>query len=177
MGTSTDNTRENKMANIREILKNVNGASFISIDTIVPVTLKGGKKNPMQGRVTKSVKGSNVMVFQNKTTNAYENMVNRRLAKEGKATTFEVGPRAWGTRIANTPFVEHNGQLYLEVIILSAGKREMLVDGRPFNGAIEGLVNNEQAGNQGGLDDKVIIRTYNVANITSITVDHNTYQL
>ncbi len=165
------------MANIREILKNVNDASFISIDTVTPVTLKGGKKNPFQGRVTKSVKGSNVMVFQNKTTNAYENMVNRRLAKEGKATSFEVGPRAWGTRIANTPFVEHNGQLYLEVIFLSAGERQMLVDGRPYHGNIEGLVDTEQAGEQGGLSDKVIIRTYNVANITSITVDHNTHAL
>jgi hypothetical protein len=150
------------MANIREILKNVNGASFISIDTITPVKLAGGKKNPFQGRVTKSVKGSNVMVFQNKTTNAY---------------AFEVGPRSWGERIKNTPFVEHNGQLYLEVIFLSAGERQMLVDGRPYNGAIEGLADNEQAGEQGGLSDKVIIRTYNVANITHITVDHNTYAL
>ena len=165
------------MANIREILKSVNGASFISIDTITPVTLKGGKKNPMQGRVTKSVKGSNVMVFQNKLTNAYENMVNRRLSKEGKATSFEVGPRAWGTRIQNTPFVEHNGQLYLEVIFLSAGERQMLVDGRPYHGAIEGFTETEQAGEQGGLNDKVIIRTYNVANITHITVDHTTHVL
>lgn len=161
--------------NIRELLKNVNGGTFISIDTITPVTLKGGKKNPMQGRVTKSVKGSNVMVFQNKTTNAYENMVNRRLNKEGKATAFSVGPRAWGTRIENTPFVEHNDQLYLEVIFLSAGERQMLVDGAPYNGAIEGFVETEETAVQGGLNDKVIIRTYNVANITSITIDHTTH--
>lgn len=165
------------MANIREILKNVNGASFISIDTITPVTLKGGKQNPFQGRVTKSVKGSNVMVFQNKLTNAYENMVNRRLSKEGKATTFEVGVRAWGTRIANTPFVEHKGRLYLEVIFLSAGEREMLVDGRPYHGTIEGFAATEETANQGGLNDKVVIRTYDTANIINITVDHTTHVL
>lgn len=165
------------MANIREILKNVNGASFISIDTITPVALKGGKKNPFQGRVTKKVTGSNVMVFQNKTTNAYENMVNRRLLKEGKADTFEVGPRAWGVRIENTPFVEHKGQLYLEVIFLSAGEREILVDDQPYHGAIEGMSATDETAEQGGLDNKVIIRTYNVANITHITVDHVTHTL
>jgi hypothetical protein len=159
------------MANIRELLKNVNGGTFISIDTITPVTLKGGKSNPFQGRVTKEVTGSNVMVFQNKTTNAYENMVNRRLNKEGKSTTFEVGPRAWGTRIANTPFVEHKGQLYLEVIFLAAGERRILVDGRPFNGTIQGMDEKEESAHQGGLNDKVIIRTYNVAHIERITVD------
>lgn len=163
--------------NIREILKNVSGASFIAIDTITPVTLRGGKKNPLQGRVTKSVKGSNVMVFQNKTTNAYENMVNRRLHQEGKFADFEVGPRAWGSRIPNTPFVEHDGQLYLEVIFLKAGERKMLVDGVEHNGAIEGLVETGDKAEQGGLENKVIIRTFNVANIKSITVDHTTHVL
>ena len=165
------------MANIREILKNVNGASFISIDTVTPVTLRGGKKNELQGRVTKKVVGSNVMVFQNKTTNAYENMVNRRLAKEGKASTFEVGPRSWGTRIKDTPFVEHNGHLYLEVIFLPAGEREFLVDGARYTNNIPGLPVTEERSEQGGLDNKVVIRTFNVANITHITVDHTTYAL
>lgn len=163
------------MTNIRDILNGVRGGTFISIDTVTPVKLTGGKKNPFQGRVTKKVTKSNCMIFTNSTTNAYENMVNRRLNKEGKAMAFSVGPRSWGERIENTPFVEHNGQLYLEVIFLSAGEREMLVDGRPYRGSIEGMVDNEQSGEQGGLSDKVIIRTYNVANITSITVDHATY--
>lgn len=129
------------MSAIQELMSNVNGSTFISIDTVTPVTLKGGMKNPLQGRVNKVVIGSNVMVFQNKTTNAYENMVNRRLAKEGKETTFEVGPRLWGERIKDTPFVVHKGVLYLEVIFLSAGERHFMVNGvrRDNINDIEGL--------------------------------------
>lgn len=168
------------MITIRDIFETVNGASFISIDTITDVKLAGGKKNPLQGRVSKKVVGSNVMVFQNKNGSAYESMVNRRLAKEGKSATFEVGPRVWGTRIANTPFVEHNGELYLEVIFLHAGKKELLIDGQPVakGVTIEGLPaeREESEEGQGGLDNKVVIRTFKAASIKKVTVDHQTYE-
>lgn len=156
--------------------EHVNGATFISIDTKTDVTLLGGKKNPMQGRVQKSTTGSNVMVFQNKTTNAYENMVNRRLEKEGKPVVFEVGPRKWGTRIPNTPFVEHNGELYLEVIFLRAGEVQYLLDGQPVDKAdIEGLAEKPDYEGQGGLDNKVIIRTFKVSSIVGFTIDKQKY--
>lgn len=51
------------MTNINDVLKNVNGSSFVGIDTETDVTLLGGKNNPMQGRVTKKTTGSSVMVF------------------------------------------------------------------------------------------------------------------
>ena len=99
------------------LLNQVNGASFISIDTLTNVKLTGGKKNPFQGRVTKRVTGSSVMVFQNKNSNGYENMVKRRLQQEGvNPNTFTLSPRAWGQRVPNTCIVEHNGDLYAEVI-------------------------------------------------------------
>ena len=162
--------------NIREIFGNVNGGTFISIDTLTEVKLTGGKSNPFQGRVTKRVTGSNVMVFQNKTTNAYENMVNRRLIQEGKdPSSFELGPRAWGVRETGTPFVNHNGKSYLEVIFISAGDVELLVDGKPYNGPIPGLAEKVE-GRQGGLDNKVIIRTYDVNNIQAVTIDHVRYE-
>jgi hypothetical protein len=118
------------------------------------------------------------MVFQNKTVNSYENMVNRRLAHEQyDFTTFTVGPRAWGTRRKNRPFVDHNGQVYLEVIFLHAGKKTYLVDGQPFTGHIDGLQEEREEGNQGGLVNKVIIRTYNIDNIKSITINNEHYDL
>lgn len=156
--------------------EHVNGATFISIDTKTDVTLLGGKKNPMQGRVQKSTTGSNVMVFQNKTTNAYENMVNRRLEKEGKPVVFEVGPRKWGTRIPNTPFVVHGDELYLEVIFLRAGEVQYLLDGQPVDkDTIEGLPNKPEEAEQGGLDNKVIIRTFKVSSIVGFTIDKQKY--
>ena len=155
---------------LERLLAHVNGANFISIDTETVPTLTGGKKNPFQGRVTKKTTGSNVMVFSNKNHSAYEAMVNRRLTKEGKEGSFTVGPRQWGTRVPNKPFVEHNGQSYLEVIYLKAGDTQYLVDGQPFNGVIEGLKTAEES-QQGGLEDKVIIRTINTANVKAITVN------
>jgi hypothetical protein len=159
---------------LETLLQNVSGASFISIDTITQVKLTGGMKNPLQGRVTKVTIGSNVMVFQNKNSNAYENMVNRRLDHEGNAVEFTVGPRAWGKRVPNTPFVEHNGQSYLEVIFLKAGKTQFCVDGTPFNGVIDGLIASSE-GEQGGLFDKVIIRTIKTDNVKAITINKQRY--
>lgn len=165
------------MATIQELMQNVNGATFIGLNTVTPVKLRGGKKNPLQGRVTKVTTGSNVMVFQNKTTNGYENMVNRRLAQEGKANDFTVGPRAWGERVDNTPFVVHNEQLYLEVIFLKCGKVEYHVDGVLHEGPIEGLDTDHEEAEQGGLENKVIIRTYKVANIVSIAINNEVHVL
>lgn len=162
--------------NIREIFQSVNGGTFISLNTETTVKLAGGRSNPFQGRVTKVNIGSNVMVFQNKSTNAYDNMVKRRLVQEGKDPgSFELGPRAWGVRETGTPFVNHNGKMYLEVIFISSGEVAYLVDGKPYNGPIPGLEVNKQEGHQGGLENKVIIRTYSVDSILSVTIDHKTY--
>lgn len=159
---------------IMEALSNVNGASFISIDTETVETLTGGKKNPQQGRVTKKVTGSSVMVFQNKTSNAYAAMVERRLIAEGKdPALFELGERTWGERIKNTPFITHKGELYLEVIFLRAGTRSYFLDGvEVAESEIEGLKSSEpKAESQGTLENKVIIRTYKVDSIKKLRVD------
>jgi hypothetical protein len=160
------------MTKIEQLMTQVNGATFISIDTETPVKLTGGKNNPLQGRVVKRVTGSNVMVFQNKTTNAYENMVNKRLVEEGfEPQSFSVGPRTWGTRRQDSPFVDHDDNIYLEVIFLRAGDVQYLVDGEVFEGHIDGLPQSSSEGHQGGLENKVIIRTYNIDNIKSITIN------
>jgi len=169
--------------NIATILSTVNGASFISLDTVTDVKLTGGRKNPMQGRVTKRVTGSSVMVFTNKNSNGYANMVERRLMQEGKdPQSFQLGQRQWGTRIENEPFVRHekDGQLkfYLEVIFLKAGKTEYLLDGEPIaKDAIEGLPeakDNDEG--QGGLENKVIVRSYAVDSIVAIRVNKDEYK-
>lgn len=167
------------MSKIEQLLKDATGATIISIDTITQPKLKGGKANPLQGCVDKKMVGGNVMIFQNKTTNGYENMVNRRLVKEGKEPkSFQVGPRQWGTRRENSPFVDHNGKTYLEVIFLRPGKVTHFVNGKevdPKN--IEGLERDREEGEQGGLEDKVIIRTFNIDNIFGVTVNGQQHYL
>ena len=166
------------MPTVREIMTDkVNGATFIALNTETVVTLKGGKSNPLQGRVTKVTMGSNVMVFQNKNINAYDAMVKRRLEQEGKdPQSFELSPRSWGVREHGTPFVTHKGNEYLEVIFLSCGDVHYRVDGvvTPKD-QIVGLPESTQEARQGGLDNKVIIRTYAVESIIGIKVDKTTF--
>lgn len=163
------------------IFSNVSGASFVGIDTETAVTLTGGKKNPQQGRVTKRTTGSNVMVFQNKSINGYAAMVARRLANEGKdPDSFELQPRKWGKRIANTPFVEHEKdgemQYYVEFIFLKAGDVEYLLDGKVVDkSTIQGLPVKRAPSGQGGLEDQVQVRSFKLDSITKIRIDGNEY--
>ena len=151
-------------------LNNLEGGTFVGLDTETQVKLKGGKKNPMQGRVTKRMEGATVMCFSNANSNAYENMVKRRLVAEGKnADDFQLGERAWGQRIAGTPFVEHNGKHYLEVIFMRAGNTVYFLDGQPIAKAnIEGLEDAPEGNGQGGLDDKVVIRTFALDSVIAL---------
>ena len=154
----------------------VNGATFIGIDTLTVPTLTGGKGNPHQGRVLKMNVGSNVMVFQNKNASAYGAMVERRLKAEGKdPASFQLGERKWGVRVEGTPIIEHKGEEYLEVIFLKAGTVSYTLDHElTEKSKIIGLEAKEE-GEQGGLDNKVIIRTYKMASIVRITLDKETY--
>lgn len=164
------------MIDLRPIFENVTGASFVSIDTETVPTLKGGKGNHMQGHVVKRMKGASVMVFSNRKTNAYEAMVQRRLQAEGKnPASFTVSERKWGTRMANLPIVEHKGQQYLEVIFLKGGKVEYLYQGQPIDKtAILGLEDKSEA-EQGGLDDKVVIRDFKAESIRAVRIDSVEY--
>lgn len=166
------------MTNLAGILNQVNGTTFVSIDTLTKPTLKGGKSNPMQGRITKRMLGASVMVFQNKNSNGYENMVKRRLAAEGKdPETFTLGARAWGNRLENVPVVEHMGNYYLEVIFLKPGKVDYFLDGNPIASTeIQGLdLNKENADSQGGLENKVVVRTFAFASLLELRINKQVF--
>lgn len=153
----------------------VSGASFVGLDTETPVPLTGGRKNPMQNRVTKRTLGANVMVFQNKRANGYKNMVSRRLLQEGIVEEFNLSPRQWGKRIENTPFIEHvkDGEVrhYLEVIFLNSGNSQYFLDGKTIDKKdIVGLQEKKES-EQGGLGNKVIVRTFSLDNLKSVRID------
>lgn len=155
------------------LMQAVNGASFISIDTETVARLTGGRGNPLRGRVVKRMVGANVMVFQNKVMSGYENMVMKRLVQEGKDPfAFILSPRQWGERLQGQPFVEHGGNYYLEVIFLKAGAVTYYVDGvERDRSTIPGLILEPLEGEQGGLDNKVVIRTFKCENIRAITIN------
>lgn len=159
-----------KLETVQKVFETLAGGTFVGIDTVTEVVLKGGKKNPQQGRITKEVIGSTVMCFSNTNGSAYDAMVKRRLAAEGKdPESFQLGERTWGQRIVGTPFVEHKGAYYLEVIFMNAGEVQYLQDGYPIAPElIEGLPEKREDNGQGGLDNKVVIRTYALDSIVKM---------
>lgn len=159
-----------QLSTAQDAFSKLSGGTFVGMDTLTEVKLKGGRKNLLQGRVTKRMTGAQVMCFSNQNGSAYEAMVRRRLEQEGKdPSSFELSPRAWGERIQGTPFVEHKGKHYLEVIFLRAGQVEFLVDNQVVSrDEIEGLDEPRDAGEQGGLENKVIIRTFALEGVTAL---------
>lgn len=155
----------------QQVFGSLAGGTFVGIDTLTEVKLRGGQKNPMQGRVTKRMTGAQIMVFTNQNTNAYAEMVRRRLAEEGMdPDSFQLGERAWGTRVPGTPFVEHKGRYYLETIFQRAGRVEYLLDGEPIErDQIQGLEErSENPESQAGLERKVVIRTFALDSIIGL---------
>lgn len=153
------------------ILERIKGVTFASMDTETKVSLLGGKKNPMKDRVTKCSTNHRVMLFTNQNSNGYQNMVNRRLEKEGKQVDFAVAERKWGQRLPNLPIVEHNGKYYLEVIFLASGSVDYFLDGNPIDQEdIEGFPSPKTDSGRQGLDNdnKVIVRTFALDSIKAI---------
>lgn len=162
---------------IKTEIDTIKGSSFISLDTVTDVKLTGGKKNPLQGRVQKKTSGANVMVFNDTEQNGYENMIKRRMEAEGKdSSTFTLGKRAWGQRIDQSPFIDHNGKKYLECIFMSPGKSVYLVDGvETPKDDIEGIpVHKENPDSQGGIENKVNIRAFSLDSISAIRINGKT---
>lgn len=158
---------------LEALVTTISGTGFVGLDTETDVKLLGGRKNILQGRVKKVMKGASVMMFSNKNSNGYENMVNRRLSAEGKDIEFEVHPRKWGTRVEGLPIVEHNGEKYLEAVFIKAGDIHYELDGQPIDPAtVEGFqakgeISEEQ---QGGVSNKVILRTFKFSSITGMRI-------
>lgn len=164
--------------NLIDAVQNINGTTFIGMDTLTQVKLKGGQKNPQQGRITKRMTGAKVMAFQNKNVNGYAAMVHRRLEAEGKdPASFVLHDRKWGTRIPDMPVVVHNkdgfDKYYLEVIFLYPGHVEYFCDGVHIHeDDIEGLPEvTVDIDDQGGLTNKVVIRDFSAESITELRID------
>ena len=166
-----------KFETFQNVMNNVNGCEVAFIDTLTNVTLKGGRKNPFQGRIQKRMKNSKILLA---TNSMYADTVKSRLASEGKdPENFVLQPRKWGSRMENMPVVAHNkdGQVkhYLEVIFESSGVVEYLLDNDVVDPTtIEGFESNnsESENSQGGLQNKVIIRTFDMDSVVELRINN-----
>lgn len=155
---------------INEIIE-VKGCTFIGFDTETTVKLTGGKKNSLQGKVTKRTFGLTGMVFSDKESSGYENKVNRELAKLGITDTFKAGSSRWGTHILGTPFVEHKDNMYLQVILTGSSKEtKYYVEGIETSiDEIEGLPKQRPSKNN------VNCKRYNINNIKKLRYNKREY--
>lgn len=159
----------------KKLLDSLKGVTFAAMDTVTVPTLKGGKGNPMQGKVEKRCKGHRVMLFSNAKSNGYLNKVRRELEREGKnPDSFQLGKLPWGQRIEDSPFIEHKGKYYLQCVFLESGAVEYQLDGQPIaKEQVQGL--NERTGSEHqGLSDErqVIVRTFALDSIVALRAFH-----
>lgn len=167
---------------LNEVVSSVNGTSFAGLTTRTVPKLKGGKKNPMQGRVTKLTEDANVIIYSNSEKSGYADMVKRRMVAEGKnPETFELKPRAWGTRVGKSPFIQHNDKYYFECMFISPGKTSYFLDGEHIaKEDVEGLPESKEKEEKPeeigrpfrneDLENKVVIRTFGLDSIVSIKI-------
>jgi hypothetical protein len=169
---------------IEQALEALKGTTFIGLDTETVPALKGGKKNPFQGKIKKLCKGHQVILYG---TPGYETKVKRHLIAEGKdPESFKAGGLPWGQHIPGTSFLEHKGELYLQCVFLNAANHieyqatsEIVLEGaiaghwRYGEGEnipkenIPGLPVHSGSEHQ-GLDKQVIVRAYKISSITGL---------
>ncbi len=84
---------------------------------------RGSAPNPFFDKVRKRTTGAIGLLASDKLSSAYQNMVRRRQAETGREADFQVGERAWGTKVPGTPltFNEKNGQYYLNYMAAQKG--------------------------------------------------------
>lgn len=150
---------------IYDILASIRGCTFATLSA---------ETRPIAG-IRHVVEGQRVMLFTNKHSSGYENMVKRRLASVGKnPDDFVVGDLPWGERIPETPMIRHRGEIYLQTILLAEGVSKYYLGLREINPDDFGL---KRKPNQGLGERSVIVNAYNIKSINSLTVNRQTLRL
>lgn len=151
---------------IEEILRQVRGAKVVTITAKTDARIKKSSEPRFGGPVYKLSRVNGMINW------SYEAAVNRQRDREGKATDFESHPRQWGTRLDGTPFVAHNGLLYLELKIEKSVDEPSYVD---VDGNEIALANiqphlpQRSSSSRQEVDKEIILRDYKMDSITSIT--------
>ena len=157
-----------KLSQINSIISQIKGTTFASLDSTTEEKLSGGKKNPHLGRVTKKTDNIRIILFA--SMKGYENMVKRRLIKEGKnPDDFKVASLPWGNRISeDSPIIEHNGNYYIQTIAQGSGQSRYFLDNREVEKeSIIGMKEPTKSVKQ-NLDNEVVVRTFKLDSIREI---------
>lgn len=97
-----------------------------------------------------------------------------------KPEEFVPKARQWGQRVLNTPFVEHKGQLYVELSVHDCLRQKFVDDqGKEVSKALlePWLTEKKAEGALQGLEKPVTLRDFKVENIVSIKYAGETVQV
>jgi len=170
-----------------ELTNNLCSMDKTVLATVRTVTVPEMRKtnNPFYGKVVKVQDLSASVGSWN-----YQRAVNNRRQKEWQKALLsdETTPqpaefvseaRKWGTRVPNTPFVEHKGQLYVELSVHKCLRQVYLDDqGNPVSKELlEPYLQKSQDGGRQDLDNPVILRDVKVCNIVSVTYGGDTVEV
>lgn len=166
-------TRKVNLKKLQKILQNVGSCKFVGLITETEPAIKSPKTSGMAGRIKKI---SEVTLLTGDSL-SYESVINRRRKKVGLEAVEQVKPRKWGQRIPNTPFVIHNGQLYLETQIIAVGNVKYLLDGKevPKEEVKEFLTEKKEGDIYGLGKDQPIWRDYKLGSIREVRADKHHY--
>lgn len=141
------------------------GAFFVTIEAqTVPEMRKTG--NDYFGRIRKLSRVNGVLNW------TYEKSVNSQREREGSEPDFVAEPRKWGMRIPHTCFIEHKGNLYLEIKVQRAIETSYTCDGEPIDvETIRPWFPKKRESGRQELDHPVIPRDYALTSIQAITLD------
>lgn len=149
-----------------ELLSNVNGTTFVSLETRVNPRLKSG--NPFVN-LEKVSKVCGAIGFN------YQNSVNNQRLREDLKNDFKSEPRKWGQRVSGTPLVRHNNKLYLEIKVQSS-ESDFFDKNQRIN--IDKIKPWEYTStSRQGLEKDVILRDYSIDNISRITINKKEYRI
>ena len=155
------------------------GARFASITSTTNARVK---KTSNDGTTTNpnfkdTVKTSKTLILINHN---YTNSVNNQRNREGMTDTFVAHPRAWGSRIPGTSFVEHKGTLYLETKVEKSLGYEYFVasSGEHLDkDEVHSFITPRKESGRQKVESPVIIRDYKVDNLDYITMNGITVRL
>jgi hypothetical protein len=148
-----------------ELLKAISGCTFASLDS---------RTEPKPGIICITT-GERVMLFTNKKSSGYENMVRRRLMEAGKnPDNFVLSDLPWGIRVDDSPIIEHAGRYYLQTVVMEHGESKYYIGATEIDPAAVGI--RPRRTNQGlSLGNEVIVKTFKIESITRITLLGHTF--
>jgi hypothetical protein len=147
---------------LEDLLDRIDGCTFATLDA---------ETYPTPG-IRKVMTGKRVILFTNKKVSGYENMVKRRLVEAGRdPSNFVLTDLPWGTRVPNSPLIEHKGKTYLQCIVLSEGDARFFITTTGDEVNEDDLNLRKRNTNQGlAANDEVLVCAYNLENITRIAL-------